>query len=267
MERWMRVPFWSGLVTVVAGSVMGGVMMMAPSGTAATVRPRAAPSTPECTKANLTAKYKGGDAAMSHVYGRIVLRNTSDETCWVQGYGGLSYVGGGNGTQVGARRTGTRARRRRTVLEPGDKVRSAIVETSYAPYPKNECRPTQGRRVPGLRAGRDAARFHRARDDRLREPRRSTCWSTRPTAEPSAMSPGGDGGPHAHERETPPLTWTSMARDILDRIRYVVLGTDRRGRADPHLAGVLHAARLRGPLLGVATRRATTRTTCSGTAG
>ena len=27
----------------------------------------------------------GGDAAMSHVYGRIVLRNTSDVSCWIRG--------------------------------------------------------------------------------------------------------------------------------------------------------------------------------------
>ena len=75
MGRWMRVPFWSGVATVVAGSVAGGVMMLAPSGTAATGQGGAARSaTAECTKANLSAKYKGGDAAMSHVFGRIVLR-------------------------------------------------------------------------------------------------------------------------------------------------------------------------------------------------
>ncbi len=144
MERWMRVPFWSGVATVVAGSVMGGVMMLAPSGTAA-VGHRA---TPECTNDNLTASYKGGDAATSHIYGRIILRNTSDKTCWVRGYGGLSYVGGGNGTQVGAAADRTPSNRPRVVLAPGDKVRSAVAETSYAPYPKSKCQPTK---VDGFR--------------------------------------------------------------------------------------------------------------------
>lgn len=137
MERWMRVPLWSGLATVVAGSVLGGVLMMAPEGSAT---PRSA--TPECTKAELSATYKGGDAAMSHVYGRIVLRNTSTVACWVKGYGGLSYVGGGNGTQVGAAADRTPSATPRTVLQPGDKVRSAVVETSTGPYPKRRCRPT-----------------------------------------------------------------------------------------------------------------------------
>ena len=149
MERRMRVPFWSGLATVAAGSVIGGVMMLAPSGTAAAGQagvPRSV--TAECTKADLSAKYKGGDAAMSHVFGRIVLRNTSEDACYVKGYGGLSYVGGGNGTQVGAAADRTPSATPRTVLEPGDKVRSAIVETSYAPYPKKECRPTK---VDGFR--------------------------------------------------------------------------------------------------------------------
>jgi hypothetical protein len=144
MERWMRVPFWSGLATVVAGSVLGGVMMLAPSGSAATGQAGVA----ECTNANLTAKYKGGDAAMSHVYGRIILRNTSDETCWVKGYGGLSYVGGGNGSQVGAPADRTPSNSPKVTLAPGDKVRSAVAETSYSPYPRKECRPTK---VDGFR--------------------------------------------------------------------------------------------------------------------
>jgi Protein of unknown function (DUF4232) len=149
MERWMRVPFWSGLATVVAGSVLGGVMMLAPSGTAATGQAGVSRSaTPECTKANLSATYKGGDAATSHVFGRIVLRNTSADTCFVKGYGGLSYVGGGNGTQIGAPADRTPSPTPKTVLAPGDKVRSAIVETSFAPYPKKECRPTK---VDGFR--------------------------------------------------------------------------------------------------------------------
>jgi hypothetical protein len=144
MERWMRVPLWSGVATVLAGSVVGGVMMMSPSGTAATTLK----GVPECTNANLTAKYRGGDAAMSHVYGRIVLRNTSQTTCWVRGYGGLSYVGHGNGTQIGAAADRTPSNKPRTVLAPGEKVRSAVAETSYAPYPKQKCKP---RHVDGFR--------------------------------------------------------------------------------------------------------------------
>jgi hypothetical protein len=133
MESWMRVPLWSGVVTVAAACAAGGVLAMAPSGTAASV--------PECTNKNLTATYRGGDAAMSHVYGRIVLRNTSQEACWVRGYGGLSYVGGGDGSQVGAAADRTPSPKPKVVLQPGDKVRSAVVETSFSPFPAGRCRP------------------------------------------------------------------------------------------------------------------------------
>ena len=105
-------------------------------------------SVPECTNADLTASYPAGDAAMSHTYGRIVLTNTSDRACVTGGSGGLSYVGGGDGTQVGAAADRDPGTVRLYVLEPGQRVHSRVVETSYAPYPKDECRP---RHVDGFR--------------------------------------------------------------------------------------------------------------------
>ncbi|WP_345520748.1 DUF4232 domain-containing protein [Nocardioides conyzicola] len=89
---------------------------------------------PTCTNAQLTASYRGGDAATSHRYGRIVLRNTSDQACTIHGYGGLSYVGGGDGTQVGAAATRTSSRVRTLLVRPGQRVVSAVVETSWGPY-------------------------------------------------------------------------------------------------------------------------------------
>jgi hypothetical protein len=149
MERWTKVPLWSGVAALFAAAVVAGLVMLAPSGTAATAQAGVlAKSTPECTKADLSAKYKGGDAATSHVFGRIILHNISAGPCFVKGYGGLSYVGHGNGTQIGAPADRTPSKTPRTVLKPGDKVRSAVSETSVAPYPKNVCRPTK---VDGFR--------------------------------------------------------------------------------------------------------------------
>lgn len=122
--------------TVLAALLVAAALTTTPTAEAASARPA------ECDRSNLSATYQGGDAATSHVYGRIVLRNTSDETCWVQGYGGLSYVGGGNGTQVGAAADRTPSKAPRVVLAPGEKVRSAVAETTTGPYPKAQCRPT-----------------------------------------------------------------------------------------------------------------------------
>ena len=136
MNRRQRVFSIGGTAVAVAGFVAGGVVMFSPTGTAAT--PTSDRATVECTNANLTATYKRVDAGMSHVFGRIVLRNTSEQTCWVRGYGGLSYVGHGNGTQVGAAADRTPSNKPRVVLEPGDKVRSAVSETSVGAVPEEE---------------------------------------------------------------------------------------------------------------------------------
>ncbi|MBZ5740540.1 DUF4232 domain-containing protein [Nocardioides mangrovi] len=89
---------------------------------------------PECTNAELVASYHGGDGATSHTYGRIALHNVSDTACWIRGYGGLSYVGHGDGTQIGAAATRTRGPEPRTTVQPGERVRSRVVETSWGPY-------------------------------------------------------------------------------------------------------------------------------------
>ena len=79
---------------------------------------------------------------MSHTYGRIVLVNVSGFTCLIHGYGGLSYVGHGDGTQIGAAADRTHDTEPTIALKPGQRVVSRVVETSYAPYPKRKCHPT-----------------------------------------------------------------------------------------------------------------------------
>ncbi len=127
------------LAAVAASLVIGALGLPLPASGA---------SIPECTNADLTASYHGGDAAMSHVYGRIVLTNTGDRACVTGGYGGLSYVGGGDGTQVGAAADREAGKVRLYVLQPGERVHSRVVETSFAPFPKGKCRP---RPVDGFR--------------------------------------------------------------------------------------------------------------------
>ena len=98
-------------------------------------------ATPECRNADLAVGYHARDAATSHRYGWIVVRNTSDRTCTVRGYGGLSYVGHGDGTQIGAAATRERGKVRTVVLRPGGRARSLVTEAVAEVYPKGECRP------------------------------------------------------------------------------------------------------------------------------
>ena len=63
-----------------------------------------------------------------------MLRNRSEQACTIHGYGGLSYVGGGDGTQVGAAATRTSGAVPTVVVRPGRRVVSRVVETSWGPY-------------------------------------------------------------------------------------------------------------------------------------
>jgi hypothetical protein len=110
--------------------------------------PARSASVPECRNADLHADYRPRDAAAGHRYGVVRLRNTSDRACVVQGYGGLSYVGGGDGTQVGAAADRDPRPLRRVVLAPGERALSVVAETTAASYPRSACRPAH---VDGFR--------------------------------------------------------------------------------------------------------------------
>ena len=90
-----------------------------------------------------------GGGALGTLYGRIVLRNTSDHACHTGGYGGISYVGDGNGTQIGAPARRIDASDVATyVLQPGQRLRSTIGETEAGNYPRKRCHPAH---VDGFR--------------------------------------------------------------------------------------------------------------------
>jgi hypothetical protein len=137
MDRMQR-----NLALVVALVLTAAVLALGPSASAGAAPP------PECINAQLSASYKPGGAATSHRFGNLVLRNTSRTTCWVQGYGGLSYVAGASGRQVGAAATRTPSPVERVVLEPRQAARSSVSETTTGPYSPAQCRPT---RVRGFR--------------------------------------------------------------------------------------------------------------------
>ncbi len=96
---------------------------------------------PVCASKQLHADYRARDAAAGHRYGVIRLRNVGGSACTVQGYGGLSYVGGGDGTQVGAPADREPGTARRVVLAPGERALSRVSETVAANYPSRTCRP------------------------------------------------------------------------------------------------------------------------------
>ncbi|MDQ6935905.1 MAG: DUF4232 domain-containing protein [Actinomycetota bacterium] len=94
-----------------------------------------------CGNAELRASWRYDNTAAGHTIGYIVLRNASAHACVTGGYDGLSYVGFGNGTQVGAAAVRSGGRVASYVLAPGQRLQSLVSETSARLYSPSTCWP------------------------------------------------------------------------------------------------------------------------------
>lgn len=84
-----------------------------------------------------------GDSAAGSSYYTLVLRNTGDQPCQTGGYGGVSLVGHGNGTQIGAAARRTEQQKAHTlVLQPGQRTDATLQVSSVDNYASGQCHPT-----------------------------------------------------------------------------------------------------------------------------
>lgn len=102
-----------------------------------------------CAAAGLTIRYADdrGGAGAGNVTGTLTFTNTTSARCTLTGFPGVSYVGGGNGTQVGVPATRTDAAVRTKTLAPGASVRASLRRTQPGAYGA-ACRSTK---VDGFR--------------------------------------------------------------------------------------------------------------------
>ncbi|MBC7276845.1 DUF4232 domain-containing protein [Nocardioides sp.] len=105
------------------------------------------PSTPKCTNADLKAGYRATDSGAGSRFGEITLTNVSDRACALGGFGGLSYVGGDDGTQIGAPAV-RKGSWRTVIMKPGQVAVSEVAESTAENYPASKCKPTK---VDGFR--------------------------------------------------------------------------------------------------------------------
>jgi hypothetical protein len=131
---------------LIGATVLAAGIVTATPATAHTAHP--AHQVPACRSADVHVGYRHGDDGMGHIWGWIVLRNTSDHRCVTGGYGGISYVGHGDGTQIGAPADRDPGVVRSYVLRPGQRLRSVLQQTRAANYPRQRCRPVH---VDGFR--------------------------------------------------------------------------------------------------------------------
>ena len=124
--------FAAGLagITLLGGLVASGTILS----------PASARTTSECTSADVSVRYHHTDDGAGHHYGRIVMKNVSDHACRTGGFGGLSYVGFGNGTQVGAA-ADRQGHATRFTLPPGGRATSRVDEVNARNFPRHRCSP------------------------------------------------------------------------------------------------------------------------------
>lgn len=132
-------------------TVSGLTLLLTVTGLAGVATATAAGSTPACQTHDLAASIntRGGGTAGS-LYVRLVLRNVSGRVCHTGGFPGVSYVGDGNGTQIGAPADWVDRTQSRTLeVQAGGRLVATLREVDASNYPARVCRPrtTDGLRV------------------------------------------------------------------------------------------------------------------------
>lgn len=97
-----------------------------------------------CATGDLELSVADEDAAAGSRHVDLVLTNTGDDACWLQGWPGVSFVGGGDGEQVGASATLDRSSVHDTVtLDPGGTAHAPLTVSVAQNFPAESCSPVQ----------------------------------------------------------------------------------------------------------------------------
>jgi hypothetical protein len=96
-----------------------------------------------CATGSLTGSIEpGSGGAAGSTYVHLALRNTGSTTCTLQGWPGVSFVGGGSGEQIGAAATRDESSAHPTVtLAPGATAVAPLKITQAGNYPTAKCDP------------------------------------------------------------------------------------------------------------------------------
>ncbi len=108
----------------------------------------ASAAVPYCTNSDLRASLVDLQGTAGSEVGNLRLTNVSSGSCWTRGYPGVSYVGDGNGTQIGRPATWESGTVRSITIAPGKHAQSPIQLVDVLNYPPTTCRPQS---VDGLR--------------------------------------------------------------------------------------------------------------------
>lgn len=109
----------------------------------------AEPAGPQpCTAAGIDLSIGEGDGAMGSVYYPLVFTNTGDDECTLAGFPGVSYVTGGDGTQLGGSAEWEGPEGDVVTVAPGDSTSVTVREVNVHFFDPQDCEPAE---ADGLR--------------------------------------------------------------------------------------------------------------------
>lgn len=116
-----------------------------PSSTGGSKRQKSTTSKPQCALDDLAiaARIPAGSGAAGSRYVLITFTNTTDASCWMYGYAGVSFVGNKDGTQLGKPAHRDRSAKPKRVKLSAGEVQTALLRIADAGnWDASECAPT-----------------------------------------------------------------------------------------------------------------------------
>ncbi|MDA3650155.1 DUF4232 domain-containing protein [Saccharopolyspora indica] len=110
------------------------------SSSAVTPPPETPVGDPLCKAPDLALSFGESDGATGGRYAPLIFTNISSHNCVIQGFPGVSYVGGDDGHQVGADAYRDGKKGGAVNMAPGDKASAMIKFTTVENYDPAECR-------------------------------------------------------------------------------------------------------------------------------
>lgn len=112
-----------------------------------------------CVSENLKASLGEPEGAAGSSYYALIFTNTGTVSCTLQGFPGVSYVTGDNGTQVGGSAAWDGSKGPAVTLEPGGTATAQLQEVNVQNFPSDVCKPVSTRGLRVYPPGETAALF------------------------------------------------------------------------------------------------------------
>jgi hypothetical protein len=109
--------------------------------------PQSTPDNGLCKSADLDISLGRSDGAAGTVYQSLVFKNVSDHQCTIQGFPGVSYVGGADGHQIGAAAVRNGTKGSAIKLAKGQSASADVGFVNVGNFEPSTCQPQPARGI------------------------------------------------------------------------------------------------------------------------